>query len=353
MKKPRPPHIGALARRTLAITALLTVAGCAATRPAPVEEMPSTMQAETAPLEGEASASSPVAAPGIPDRVPAPSPHQVVVLFANDVPGHTDVAAQIAELLPVDTYRVSLVDIRAAESATAVEALQDRAELVTVAVGLGAVEFARARLGERPIVFCQVFNYPDLLRGNESIWGVHSIPPLALQLQAWKSVDASLRRIGLIVSEAHMQWLEDAHEAAARAGIEIRTEVSASDRETLYLFKRLTPQIDGFWLLPDNTILSPAVLEEMLRYALSHDVGVLVFNERLLDWGALMSVSGTTANIAQTVRDIVARVVTGRTEGLPAMTPLSEVSLQVNTGVTTRLGKQVLPGSSWVLRESD
>lgn len=351
--KPRLPHVGALARRALAITALLTVAGCAGTRPAPVEDMPSAVQAETAPLEGEASPSPPVAAGEIPDRVPEPSPHQIVVLFANDVPGHTDVAAQIAALLPDDAYRVSLVDIRAADSATAVEALRDRAELVTVAVGLGAVEFARARLGERPIVFCQVFNYRDLLRDDESIWGVHSVPPLALQLQAWKSVDPSLRRIGLIASTAHTQWLEEASAAAARVGIEIRTEVSASDRETLYLFKRLTPQIDGFWLLPDNAILSPAVLEEMLRYAVSHDVGVLVFNERLLDWGALMSASGTTADIAETVRDIVARVVADRTEGLPAMTPLSEVSLQVNAGVARRLGKQILPDSSWVVREPD
>ncbi len=347
----RSPHIGALARRALAITALLTVAGCAGTRPAPVADIPATTQTETAPLEGEASPSPPVVAPEIPDRSPEPSPHQVVVLFANDVPGHADVAVQIAELLPDDVYRVSRVDIRAVDSAAAVEALQDRTKLVTVAVGLGAVEFARARLGERPIVFCQVFNHRDLLRDDESIWGVHSVPPLALQLQAWKSVDASLRRIGLIVSEAHTQWLEDASAAAARAGIEIRAEISASDRETLYLFKRLTPHIDGFWLLPDNTILSPAVLEEMLRYALSHDVGVLVFNEKLLDWGALMSASGTTADIAQAVRDIVARVVTDRTEGLPAMTPLSEVSLQVNAGVARRLGKQAVSDSSWVVRE--
>ena len=349
--KPRSHQFGALARRALAITALLTVAGCAGTRPAPVEDTPPKVPAETVPLEDETSPAPPVAVPEIPERVPEPSPHEVVVLFANDVPGHTDVAAQIAALLPDDAYRVSRVDIRAAGSATAVAALQDRTGLVTVAVGLGAVEFARARLGARPIVFCQVVNYRELLQDNESIWGVHAIPPLALQLQAWQSVDASLRRVGLIVGNAHTQWLEDAREAAARAGIEIRTEVSSSDRETLYLFKRLAPQIDGFWLLPDNAILSPAVLEQLLRYALSHDVSVLVFNENLLDWGALMSASGTPTDVAQGVRDVVARVATGRTEGLPAMTPLSEVSLQVNAGVAKRLGKQGLPDSSWVVRE--
>src|SRR5690606_37018236 len=158
----------------------------------------------------------------------------VAVLFANDVPGHTDVATQIAALLPDDAYRVSLVDIRAAGSATARAALQDHTGLVTVAVGLGAGESARARHGAWRTVFCQVVNYRELLQGNESIWGVHAIPPLALQLQAWQSADPSLRRVGLIVGDAHTQWLEDAREAAARAGVEIRAEVSSSDRETLY-----------------------------------------------------------------------------------------------------------------------
>jgi putative tryptophan/tyrosine transport system substrate-binding protein len=351
--KPGSIHFGALPKRVLAIAALLTVAGCAGLWPAPPEDMPPATQAESVPHEDEASPSPPAAVPELPDRVPEPSPHEVVILFANDVPGHADVATQIAALLPDDAYRLSLVDIRAADSNAAVEALQERAELVTVAVGLGAVEFARERLDERPIVFCQVFNYRELLRGDESIWGVHSLPPPALQLQAWKSADESLRRVGLIVSTTHTEWLEEAREAATSTGIEIRTEVSASDKETLYLFKRLAPQIDGFWLLPDNTILSPAVLEQVLRYALSHNVGVLVFNENLLDWGALMSARGTTANIAEGVRDVVARVVTGRTEGLPAMTPLSEVSVQVNASVARRLGKQALPESSWVVREAD
>lgn len=346
---PKRPHIGATLGRVMAVTALLAVAGCAIGPTTTTEDGASPAQPEPAPLEGDARPAESSTSPAGPVRTPAPQ--GVAVLFASDIPGHAEVAAQIADQLPADAYQVRPVDIRAAESAAAVDALQRRPGLVVVAVGLGAVEYARARLGGHPMVFCQVFNYQDVLRENESIWGVHSVPPLALQLQAWKAVDPSLRRIGLIVSESQSQWLEEAGKAADRAGIELRPGISASDRETLYLFKRLAPQIDGFWLLPDNRILSPAVLEELLGYALSHDVGVLVFNETLLGWGALMSASGTTANIAQAVREVVARVASGRTKDLPAMTALSEVAMLFNAGIAQRLGKEPVPEASWVLRE--
>jgi hypothetical protein len=52
------------------------------------------------------------------------------------------------------------------------------------------------------------------------------------------------------------------------------------------VFKRLAPQIDGLWLVPDDRILSPAVLRELLNYAVSHGVRVCVFSDTLLQWGA-------------------------------------------------------------------
>ncbi len=179
------------------------------------------------------------------------------------------------------------------------------------------------------------------------------MPPLHLQLQAWKSIDSSLDRIGLITSEAHAAVADEASEAAGDVRAELTHLVSTSDRETLYLFKRLAPQIDGLLLFPDSQILSPNVLRELLSYAVSHDVGVLVFNDSLLAWGALLSASSRTPNVAVTVAGVLDRVVAGRTEDLPTMTPLSEVAVSFNADVATQLGMNVVPRSSWVIREAD
>jgi ABC-type uncharacterized transport system substrate-binding protein len=228
----------------------------------------------------------------------------------------------------------------------------DRAKRpVAVAIGRDAVDAARRRRPEVPIVFCQVFNYEDLLSARQRIWGVAPMPPLPLQLKAWKSVDPTLKRVGMIMSRAHADMANEAAAAARSDGIRIDSETSSSDQETLYLFKRLAARVDGFWLFPDNRILSPNVLRELLSYARSHEVGVLVSSDILLSWGALLSASSTPKDVARGVSDVLDRVATGRTAGLPAMTPLTEVRLTINPIVAADLGAARVPASPWVLHE--
>ena len=139
---------------------------------------------------------------------------------------------------------------------------------------------------------------------------------------------------------------------AAGSSVEIKAEVSSSDRDTLYLFKRLAPQVNGLWLFPDNKILSPPVLRDLMSYAVAHGVGVLVSNDALLAWGALASVSSTPADVARNVRVVLDRVSAGSTASLPPMTPLTEIRVQVNADVARALGLADPSQTALVLRES-
>jgi hypothetical protein len=131
------------------------------------------------------------------------------------------------------------------------------------------------------------------------------VPPLALLVQDWKKLDPKVRRLGIIVSASHQELIAQAELAAKTAAVTIKHEISGSDRETLYLFKRLAPQIDGLWLVPDDKILSPGVLHDLLDYAVSHGVRVCVLGDALLDWGALMSASSTPADTARTLHRLL------------------------------------------------
>jgi ABC-type uncharacterized transport system substrate-binding protein len=274
------------------------------------------------------------------------------VLFQEGTADYREVAAQIVEQLPAARYRTALVALHVPDSPDLLAPLVALRPAIAIAVGREAADFAREHLGATPLVFCQVFNYQELLGTDRPIWGVQPLPPLALQLRGWTSVDPSRKRIGLIVSEAQSGLVAEAR-AAAGGAIEIKSEVSSSDRETLYLFKRLAPQVDGLWLFPDNRILSPSVLRELLSYAVSHGVGVLVPNDALLSWGALVSASSTPDDVARNVHAVLDRVSSGATAGLPAMTPLTEVRLEVNPGVARALGVASTPATALVLREPD
>ena len=342
-----PPqrHIRCELPRALLVLVAIVVAGCAGSRPQPVPEPPGSPPDVVATPPPEPAVPVPAA-----PVAPSPRRQEVVVLFEAGTSNYAAVAAEIAGLLPADRYRVSQLAI--GDEAASIEAFRTKSVAV-VAVGLKAVETARAQLPGKPIVFCQVFAYEEVLAGGGRIWGVHSVPPLALQLKNWKAVDPTLQTVALILSEAPAQLAAEAVRAAATIAADVRFETSSSDRETLYLFKRLASEVDGLWLFPDNRVLSPDVLRELLSYASSHGVGVLTLNEALLQWGALLSASSTPADVAQTVRSVLGRVVAGRTQNLPAMTPLSVVELRINQGIATTLGLPIIPQSRWIARDPD
>jgi ABC-type uncharacterized transport system substrate-binding protein len=273
----------------------------------------------------------------------------VVVVVDTTAPSYTQVAAAIAAELPPRRYRVTEI----ASSATdELAGLRDRA-VTLIAVGSDAVAAARAQLPDKPLVFCQVVA-PDMLVGDaQRTWGVHALPPLSLQLRSWRAIDPTLRTVALIVSDRHAALAIEAEQAARANATDLVVETSASDRETLYLFRRIAAEVDGLWLLPDSRALSPSALRELLGYAAAHGIGVLTFSDALLRRGALLSATSLPEDVAATVHGVVERVVAGETRGLAAVTPLSAATVEVNAAVAGELGLPAPPVTRWVTRETD
>ena len=338
-----------LARAALA-SALLALVGCAASpRPADPEPPPAVVEPAPEPTPEPPPPPPPAPEPA-PVRAPARPPRADIALVVDaSSESHAAVAAAIAAELPTRAYNVVEVVSTATDE---LAALRNRA-LTIVAVGAEAVAAARAELPGKAIVFCQVLGYETLFDAGERIWGVRPLPPLALQLRGWHGVDPSLRTIALVVSDPQDALAAEAQQAATAAATDLHVEISSSDRETLYLFRRIAADIDGLWLLPDEEALSPSVLRELLSYAATRGIGVLTFSEALLTRGALLSATSVPADIAATVHRIVERVVAGRTEDLPAMTPLSAAEFAVNGSLAVTLGLPPPAVSRWVTRDPD
>jgi ABC-type uncharacterized transport system substrate-binding protein len=240
-----------------------------------------------------------------------------------------------------------MVDVQSENSQRALDTLRRNPKLFAVAIGLPAARFARDEL-KGPIVFAGVFNYQELLVSGRPIRGVAVMPALNLQIKDWTKLDPKVRRVGLIVSQSHMDLISQAQVAAKIATVSVKSNISGSDRETLYLFKRMAPQIDGFWLVPDDRILSPGILHDLLEYAVSHGIRVCVFSDVLLDWGALMSASPPNADTARTLRSLLERMMAGDAN-VPLLTTTSDLVVHLNTQVAGRLGLSS-PRTSWIVR---
>jgi ABC-type uncharacterized transport system substrate-binding protein len=324
---------------------LLLLSGCASgpTAVVPDPEPVAALPEPPAPVVEAEPLPEPPPPPAEPPRA------EIALVLDTSAAAHAAVADEIAAALPPRRYRVTRFT---ADALPELEALRN-SRVTIVAVGTEAMRAARAALPDKPLVFCQVPSYDEALQIGSPVFGVQTLPPLELQLKGWLSIDPSLRTIALIVGASSTALADEARRAATSLAKDLLVEISASDRETLYLFRRLATTVDGLWLLPDNDALSPQVLRELLTYASSRGIGVLTFNEALLARGALLTATAVPADVAATVARVVERVVANRTANLPLMTPLSAAELAVNVDIATTLGLPPVTVQRWVAREPD
>lgn len=326
--------IGFLATRSqsglLAILALV-VAGCSSY--APLDE-----PLAKDPVEILVTPPDPVETP-IPDTAPAaaipvsPRPRPVAIVLTNSQPAYLDVAVELAGYF--ENHEVFDLSNESLPPVTVLGSINDSDVTAVIAIGLRAAQSSVA-MSSVPVVFSQVFNYHDhqLLKSHSR--GVAALAPLDAQLGAWKKIDPELRRIGLIIGAGHADLLAEAELAALKHEVELVVRVASSDQETLYLFRRMIRDIDGFWLFPDNRILSTRVLNQMLADAERLRVPVVGPSEAMLDMGMAISMSTVAADIAAKVAAIVRQIQAGKLDQVPDMTPLSELRVTISDRAVTR-----------------
>jgi ABC-type uncharacterized transport system substrate-binding protein len=239
------------------------------------------------------------------------------------------------------------VDRVAMENADVLHDLQTPARKPTyfVAIGSRAAEIAV----EHPSVPTAVLVPPNMaaLESDNAV-SVPALPPLELQLRAWKQLDPSLRRVGLLLGRGQHELAAEARRAAAAVSISLVIQRASSDQEALYLLKRLLPAVDGLWLLPDNAILSPRAVKEMLDHANHRRVQTLVFTPSLLEWGALASVTTTPASLAWMLAEAIDALAAGKRDPT-FLQSLSELEVMVNEGAAKALNIDP-PAARWLVR---
>lgn len=309
--------------RLAIIVAALTLSGCSflTSRFGPVDDEPVVI----------IQAPQPTSRPAIVVPEPTKLPPVAIVLTSGQ-PAYADVARELTQRF--ENYEIYDLSDRSRPPVTVLRLINDSDTGAVVAIGLRAAQSSVA-MSDSPVVFSQVFNYQDYDLLTDHSRGVAAITPLDAQIAAWKQADPTITRIGAIIGPGHEDLIAEAKRAAERNGIELFMRVARSDQETLYNFKRMIRDIDGFWLFPDNRILSRRALLQIMDDAKHQRVPVLVTSESMLRIGASISVSSVASDIAETITNVVRQIQAGNIRQVPLITPLSEI--QVRTSDTVQV----------------
>ncbi len=331
-----------LIMRSVLVTLLLALSGCAllvpeapptapATIPEPVAEPQPAPEAETPPAVKPAPA---VQAPQRPEPVSA----RVAIVLSSSLPAYTNVADELGGWL--DDYSTYDLGDRKRSPRQVFAAIAESETELVVAIGLEAAKLSRT-FSSVPVVFSQVFNVEANGLVSDSIRGVAVLPPMDLHVDAWLSLDPKVRNVGAILGNGHDELIAEVEQAMEERGITFHHAIATSDRETIYHFKRLVRELDGFMLFPDNRILSRDVFTEIMSDAARHHVQVAVFNESLLKHGATFSASAVDANIADKITIALNEIDKGNIDDVVPLTPLSEIRIRTNPSMVRVFGLDV------------
>ncbi|NNC76434.1 MAG: hypothetical protein HKN77_00645 [Woeseiaceae bacterium] len=268
-----------------------------------------------------------------PVTIPPPPPQSlpsVAIVLDNRNPAYEAVVTELGKHF--DAYSIYDFSDKSQPPVIAFRAINDEQAVAVIAIGLRAAKSAIA-LSKSPVIFSQIFNYQDHGLVTEKSRGISAIAPVDAQLGAWKALDPMLNEVGLIIGEGHEGLIEDARIAAEQFGIALTVQVSNSDQETLYFYKRMVSDIDGFWMMPDNRILSRRVIREILADAKRRNVVVAVPNDSMLPMGAGISFTASASNVAEQIVAAVRRVQAGEFDELPEITPLTDLNIATNDAV--------------------
>ncbi len=270
------------------------------------------------------------------DNIPVPDPIRVAILLSDDVPYYMAVAQQISQRGPQHDYMTVNLNRNIALDAEILEKVNTFNPEQIVAVGLNAAK-AGQQFADTPMVFCQVFNFADHELLSPTTSGVKLLPPFSLQFELWKDLYPDLHAAGIIIGAGQESLVAEIQKAAAEHNVELLTRRVASDSEALFAFKRMTPKIQGFLLLPDSRVLSPRVLRDIVAYGRKHGTQTVVFNPQLLQLGADISFTSKDSDIA----DTVLRIIDGTPERQAArpsrMTALSTLRAAISPEVAEKL----------------
>jgi len=206
------------------------------------------------------------------------------------------------ELLRVFSARLGqpyeVFDLAERPTASVRRLLAGMAPLRVVAIGPAALSAASAIPGVEVV-------YAAVLDPGDETQGIDALPPFDAQLDHWLAVAPQMARIGVVGGETMRHRMVALETACADRGLTLERREVASDTETLLAFRSMVPRIDGFVFLPDEAVLSPDVIRQVMTHGRRNGIQILVYSPVMFDLGATMLLQPDPVAVAVALAELV------------------------------------------------
>lgn len=278
----------------------------------------------------------------LPGRAPATGP---VAVFLSD--------SEEAYLKPVATFRESMElpvaiynlggDIHKAP-AVMEQILASQPPLI-FALGAKAAFIAKTWTKDHPhipVIFAMVLNWQkyQLTAGQENIAGIASDVAPGTQFLNMTLFSPISRKVGVIYSETHsVEIINQAREAADLLGLELVAQPINHPREFRRTYKKMSDQIDSFWVLTDPVVYTLDNIGWLEKNCLKDQLVCIGQSENVAKLGILLAVDPDIPNLGNQAASLAKNILFRNEEirKIGVMPPLG-TRIYLNTKTAQKLG---------------
>jgi ABC-type uncharacterized transport system substrate-binding protein len=215
-----------------------------------------------------------------------------------------------------------------------------------LAVGIWALQVAMARPTAVPIVYAMVLNPPSVLGpAAKNVTGASMNVPVEQPIRLFKQLGPNIKRIGIIFNHAKTGYLVRRAQTVAREeGLELITREISSAKDVVGALESFQDEIDALWIVPDETVLSQAVVQQMLLFSYRRKIPLLGLSDRHAQMGAVFAMSFASGeDIGRQAGEIAQAILEGRMVADVPYTSARKWFLTVNLKAAQKLGLAIPP----------
>ena len=195
-----------------------------------------------------------------------------------------------------------------------------------------------------PIVYTMVLNPNPYLSGHKNISGVSMLVSARKKLEYIKKYLPKTKRIGVIYNPGHSYYLyKELLDAAKDFKVSIVAKKVFSSQQVIDAIKKISQNIDLFFMLPDVTVISPETLSFMNLFFLKKSIPIVTFSEKYLKLGALMAIYSEPFSMGVQAGILAKKILKGT-----VMTPVTvcpDERFKINSYVAECLGLPTYEGN--------
>ncbi len=283
-----------------------------------------------------------------------PGDRSVAVFLSRDLEPHREAQAGFFQVLRERglsfqhrEYDFEGDSARGREFAAAVNG--DKPDLV-LALGTLAAQIAREEIAGIPVVFANVLN-PQASGLVESFEAPRdNLTGVALDIHPGETLEILIRlqpgtrNIGLIYHSPDFEpIIEEIRNAAEDYGIRVRARKVEDISRLPGIFRGLSDEIDAFWMLADDYIITPQTTQYLLLQTLRRRLPCVGISPPYVRAGALFCLYWDSGDIGKQAGEMAIDILTGPPEvPIPPLRPRRQF-LYLNQNVASQLNIQIPP----------